>query len=284
MKIAISGASGFIGTHLSAFLAVRGHQITPLGRNMFRKEEFPRLLNIISESDIVINLAGAPINRRWTSGYKKILKDSRIIPTSSLAEAINTASKQPQLFISASAVGYYPTIGCYDEYNTQPGSDFLAELCQEWEAEARKVSPEVRLAITRFGIVLAPDGGALRQLLQAAAMKLTTVIGSGNQPFTWVDLQDLLRAMVFIIDTPELNGIFNLVAPCQITHAEFSRELALHTHTLMTLKIPAYFFRLLYGEGAGFLTRGQCVSPTRLSESGFRFTSENISDFFKQEK
>ena len=276
MNIAISGATGFIGTHLSAFLSDQGHQIVPLTRELFKQEAFPKLLSIISTMDVVINLAGAPINQRWTPAYKKILRDSRLHTTSILVDAINTASKPPQLFISTSAVGYYPSTGCYDEYDSIQGTGFLSELCRDWEAEAHKVLPDIRSVITRFGIVLSPDGGAYKQLTQITRLKLATIIGSGTQPFTWISLQDLMNAMAFIIGHPNLNGTFNLVAPQQITHTEFIRTLAQHTHTAITVKVPTPFFRLFYGQGAEFLTQGQCVRPTRLLEAGFNFQFKNI--------
>lgn len=284
MKIAISGATGFIGTHLSDYLTDKGYPIVPLTRELFKQEHFPKLLNIISTSDAVINLAGAPINRRWTPAYKRILLESRLNTTSAVVHAINTAGKPPRLFISASASGYYPSTGCYDEYDTPQASGFLAELCRRWEAEARKVTPEVRLAITRFGIVLSPEGGAFKQLNRITKMKLATIIGPGNQPFTWIDLQDLLRAMALIIESPNLSGTFNLVAPQKITNAQFTRELAYSVQTLITLKIPSPFFRLLYGEGATFLTQGQCISPKRLEEAGFHFNSANIRAFCERVK
>lgn len=283
MKIAISGATGFIGTHLSGYLRDKGHRIVPLKREHFNREHFSQLQVIISTSDVVINLAGAPINRRWTPAYKRILLESRLNTTSTLVNAINTAGKPPRLFISASASGYYPSTGCYDEYDTPQASGFLADLCRRWEAEARKVTPHVRLAITRFGIVLSPDGGAFQQLKRITKMKIAAIIGPGSQPFTWIDLQDLLRAITFIIESPNLSGTFNLVAPQKITNAQFTRELAHSAHTIITLKIPSPFFRLLYGEGATFLTQGQCISPKRLEEAGFRFRSAKIKGFLAKE-
>lgn len=282
MNIAISGATGFIGTHLSAFLTNQGHQITPLTREFFEKEAFPRLLSIISTTDIVINLAGAPINHRWTPTYKKQLRDSRLHTTAILVDAINTASKPPQLFISVSAVGYYPSTGCHDEYDNTQGTGFLSELCHDWETAARKVIPGIRSVITRFGIVLSPDGGAYQQLAKIADLKLATIIGTGHQPFTWISLQDLVSAMAFLIDHANLEGIFNLVAPEQITHKEFIKALAQHTHASITFKIPTPFFKLLYGQGAEFLTQGQCVRPTRLLENGFKFQFTNIHTLLNQ--
>ena len=164
MKIAISGASGFIGKRLSAFLELQGHQIVPLGRAMFRDNMSDQLIARLSQCEVVINLAGATINRRWTTEYKKELYNSRINVTRRLVQTINSLEQKPQLFISASAVGYYPTEGCHDDYSQERGEGFLSDLCCRWEAEAAKVHTDTRLVITRFGVVLSPDGGAFKEL------------------------------------------------------------------------------------------------------------------------
>ena len=139
MKIAISGASGYIGQHLTLFFTEKGDEVVPLGRNLFKEENFDELCHRVEPCDVVINLAGASINKRWTKAYKQELYDSRIRTTHQLVNAINTRDILPKLFISTSAVGYYPTSGEYDEYNNRQGEDFLARLCGAWEKEARAV-------------------------------------------------------------------------------------------------------------------------------------------------
>ena len=147
MKIAISGASGYIGQHLTLFFTEKGDEVVPLGRNLFKEENFDELCHRVESCDVVINLAGASINKRWTKAYKQELYDSRIRTTHQLVNAINTRDILPKLFISTSAVGYYPTSGEYDEYNNRQGEDFLARLCGAWEKEARACLPDVRLVI-----------------------------------------------------------------------------------------------------------------------------------------
>ena len=158
MRIAISGASGFVGTYLSNYFGNKGYEILPLSRKMLTEEYGGQLADVLSHSDIVINLAGASINGRWTASYKKELHDSRIITTRTLVNAINKLTNKPKIFISASAVGYYSSDRCYDENNAVLGSSFLSNLCCEWENEAKKIASDVRLAITRFGVVLAAKG------------------------------------------------------------------------------------------------------------------------------
>lgn len=281
MQIAISGSTGFIGSHLSVYLNQSGHQIIPLKRDIFQEGMLPRLMETINGCDIVINLAGAPINHRWSKKYKKILYDSRMIPTQMLVTAINSIKQPPKLFISTSAIGYYPSGDCYDENTEKRGSGFLAELCHRWEQEAYKLPPSVRLVINRFGVVLSPDGGALKPYTCMSKIKLNTVLGKGTQAFSWIALQDLLRAIRFIIDTPSLKGVFNFVAPQVVSNAEFAKAISQHYHTSVTLKVPRTLLQLIYGEASGFLTDDLCVRPTRLSEAGFHFQCENLDQFFK---
>ena len=281
MKIAISGASGFIGRYLSQHFIDKGHTIFPLSRESFTDEFSLELINILSQSDVVINLAGASINRRWTKAHKKELYDSRIITTRKLVNAINHAKSKPKGLISASAVGYYSSEGCYDEYNSIKGTGFLSNLCEQWEEEATKVSPDVRLAITRFGVVLATKEGAFDKMMLPAKYGIATIIGSGDQPFPWIDIEDLAHAMEYIIGTSALNGEVNLVTPEQISNKELMLAAGKHYNSLITIKIPASIFHILFGESAEFMTKGQCVYPKKLLDSGFVFKSKTIYDFFQ---
>ena len=195
MNIAISGASGFIGKHLTNSLSKAGYEIVPLDRSFFQEKKFKQLVQTLSRCDVIINLAGAPINKRWSASYKQELQDSRIRVTRSITRALDAAPRKPELMISASAVGYYPTEGTHDEYTGRRGNGFLPELCEAWEQEARHCPPATRLVITRFGIVLSPDGGAMRQMLLPLKMKLAAVIAPGTQPFPWISIHDLCRAI-----------------------------------------------------------------------------------------
>lgn len=279
MKIAISGASGFIGKHLTAFLTGQGHQVVPLGRAMFRENMSGQLMHVLSHCEVVINLAGASINHRWTAEYKKELYSSRIHVTRKIVQALNGLKQKPSLLISASAVGYYPTEGCFDEDSTERGTGFLSDLCHRWESEALKLPQETRLVITRFGVVLSPDGGALQQMLRPLKMRVAVTIGPGTQMFPWIDIRDLNKAMAHIIATPSINGATNLVAPEMLTQAQLMSKLALRHGRCFKFTMPASFFRLLLGEAAEFITKGQCVRPARLIESGFNFSSPTMDDF-----
>lgn len=279
LKIAISGATGFIGSYLSQYFTDKGHVVFPLTRKILMNESDSELAGILSQSDVVINLAGASINHRWTESYKKELYDSRIKTTRKIVATINQISNKPKLLISTSAVGYYPSQGCYDETNAVQGNGFLSSLCEEWEKEAKAVSPDVRLVITRFGVVLAERGGAFEKIVQSAKFGVAGIIGSGEQSFSWIDIADLAQAMEHVINNTNLSGVVNFVAPEQITNKDLIQAAAKHYRSFLTIKIPTCFFRMVFGEAAEFMTEGQCVQPKKLLESGFVFKSPTISEF-----
>lgn len=282
MNIAISGASGYIGKHLTDFLTKQGHSVVPLGRSMFREGMLGHLVQTLTHCDVVINLAGAPINKRWTPEYKHELYESRVLVTQRIVRALTTVRQKPRLLISASAVGYYPESNTYDEYSNIRGEGFLSDLCHAWEKEARHCPAETRLVITRFGVVLSADGGAMQKMLRPLQLtKVAAAVGPGNQSFPWIDIHDLCRAMEFIITQEELRGVVNLVAPQQITQLTFVSAMKKAYGALITVVVPAFLFRMMYGEAASFLTTGQQVRPTRLLENGFKFSVPTIETLFK---
>ena len=188
MNIAMTGATGYIGKHLSNYLTEKGgHRIIPLGRSMFREGMSGHLIQTLTHCDVIINLAGAPINKRWTPEYKQELFNSRIVVTHRIIRALNAVKTKPKLMISASAVGYYPPEVEADEYTRTRGDGFLSDLCYAWEKEAKHCPQPTRLVITRFGVVLSPDGGAMQQMLRPLqATKVATAIGPGTQSFPWI--------------------------------------------------------------------------------------------------
>lgn len=277
MKIAISGASGYIGRHLTTFFEGKGYEIVSLDRNLFKEEQFSLLCRRVAQCDVVLNLAGAPINKRWTNAYKQELYNSRIGVTRQLVRAINANEIMPRLFISISAVGYYSSVGEYDEYNAEQGDTFLARLCSDWEEAARTCSSGVRLVIARLGVVLSTDGGALEQMLRMQRLsRMGVVIGSGKQGFPWISMADLCRSFDFVIQEPHLQGVINMVSPQCITQKHLAVVLAKAYSIRRILSFPSCFFRLLLGEGASFLTEGQIVHPTKLLGFGFNYVYSTI--------
>lgn len=282
MKIAITGASGFVGKALSAHLREENHTIFPLDRSFFLPENRTKLADTLSECHAVINLAGANINHRWTSAYKKELIDSRVLVTRALVETINGLSEKPSVMISTSATGFLAEQACSDESHSQKGSGFLADLCEAWEKEARQISPDVRLVITRFGVVLAPHGGAFPKMATPCQYHLNVVLGSGSQVFSWIELNDLTRIMSFALKTPSLKGVVHACAPGHITQAELAKKLAAHFHTWVSLPMPSLMLRLLMGEAAEVITETQCALPGKLTDAGFFFQVPDIDTFLKK--
>lgn len=280
MKIAISGATGFIGTHLTAYLTGLGHRAVPLGRPAFRSQE--SLAAALAGCGAVVNLAGAPIDRRWSDAYKKQLYDSRIGTTRKLVAAINEMNPAPKVFVSASAVGYYPDQGCYDEYTAVKGTGFLSDLCESWEREASRVVPGIRLAVARFGVVLAPDEGVFAKMAFPFRKGIAVRIASGAQIFAWIDIGDLVRALTFILSSDMLAGAINLTAPERLTNAAFARAAARHYAARLHVAVPGWALRLLYGEASGMLVSGPCAIPRKLLDAGFVFNAPEIATFMSK--
>lgn len=271
MKIAISGSSGFVGKHLTTFFRGKGDEVIPLSHSFFSAKTNEDLQTVLSGCDVVINLAGASINQRWTASAKQKIADSRIQVTRRLVSVINAMPGKPSLFISASAVGIYPDEGIYTENNSSEGHSFLAKVCALWEDEAQRLTTDVRLVITRFGIVLAMDGGALPKMLLPFRLFIGGRMASGQQGFSWIHIEDLMYAMQFIIDHPELSGPVNFVSPQPVNNQSFVEEVSVMMHRPAWFPVPAFVFRLLYGEGEIMMTKGQQAYPARLMSAGYTF-------------
>jgi uncharacterized protein len=274
-KIAISGASGLIGSHLTNHFKSRKWEVIPLGRKDFGGS-LEALADKIEMADFLINLAGAPIIKRWTKKHKEEIYNSRILTTRKMVQAIELVKNKPALMISASAVGIYDHECVQDEHSNQLAGDFLSKVCIDWEAEAEKVSPPTRLAIIRLGIVLARKGGALKTMLPIFKLGIGGKIATGSQPFAWIHVDDVVKAIEFIIQDPEAKGVFNFVAPHLINNRQFTVALGKAVKRPAFMFVPALALRLLYGKAAVTLTRGQKVVPMRLKKAGFDFKFKEI--------
>jgi len=270
MKIAISGASGFVGTALRKSF----EDVVAISRADFKDNN----LNKIKDCDVVINLAGAPIIKRWSDEYKKELYSSRIDTTKALVDAIKDSSVK--YFISTSAVGFYPEDkACDEESCSDGGDDFLANLCKDWETEAKKCS--VDTAIVRFGIVLDKSGGALAQMYTPFSMGLGGPIGDGKSWFSWIDLKDLVSIFHFLIDN-KLSGTFNATAPNPVLNKDFTKSFAQVLHKPAFLPIPKFALHAMYSEGATVLTGSKRVYPKMLLSKGFEFQYKSIDECLKR--
>ena len=203
--------------------------------------------------------------------------------TRKLVEAVNRLHEPPGVMISASAVGYYGSSGgCHGELDAPEADSFLAELCVAWEKEAGLVNSSVRLVLTRFGVVLSPDGGALPEMMRPARFGVTATAGNPDHLFSWVALEDLADALVFIMGRQDISGPVNVTAPERTTNREFYRAAAEHFHTRLSIRVPDAVLRLLMGEASQVITGGQCAVPETLMREGFTFQYPDIRTFFNK--
>lgn len=274
--VSITGSTGFVGTNLIQMFKNKGFKTIRIKRSDIKNID--RLKKIVEESDLIINLAGANIINRWSESYKKVLYSSRIETTKALVEAMIIADKQPKLFISTSAIGVYKNKECYSENDFEFEDDFLANLCKKWENTALRIQNfGVRVAIFRFGIVMG-NGGALEKMLTPFKLGLGGTIGNGKQDFSFIHIEDLLRAYEFIYENNNLSGIFNLTAPSPTTNLGLTKALGKTLGRPTILPLPNFILNFIFSEGAKVLTDGQCVKPQRLIENGFKFKYKTIDE------
>ena len=289
MKIVISGASGLIGTPLVTRLRGKGHEVVRLVRRAPARGEAqwdPKagFLDpaILEGADAVIHLSGAGIgDKRWTDAYKREVLESRTLSTSLLARTIATLERKPRVFLSGSAIGIY---GARDDEalteSSAHGTGFLADVCEQWEAAAAPASDAgVRTVFLRTGIVLSPQGGALKKLLAVFKIGIGGRFGSGKQWQSWISLDDELGAIEFLLDAP-VSGPVNLTAPQPVTNAEFTRVLARVVKRPAVLPIPSFGPKLLLGAelADALLFTGQRVLPNVLTTNGYVFAHATLED------
>ncbi len=274
LKVVVTGASGLIGGALVGALRANGDDVVTATR------EVPEL----GGADAIVHLAGSPIARRWTARRKKEIVASRVEGTRRIVDAIAGMERPPRVFVCASAIGFYGNRG--DELLTEAsmvGRDFLADVVQQWESAARSVVG-VRSVQFRFGIVLSPNGGALAKMLPAFRIGFGGRLGSGAQWMSWIALHDLVRVIRFAIESQELSGAVNAVAPESVTNAEFSRVLGRVLRRPAAMPVPAFVLRAVFGEMADLtMLASQRVRPERLERAGFRFECPELEGALRYE-
>jgi uncharacterized protein (TIGR01777 family) len=302
MKIAITGATGFVGSRLVERLQTEGHQIVVLTRNSARAEQvFPRSAfpnvemvaytateagdwqQAIAGCDGVVNLAGEPISERWSPQHKQGILNSRKLGTQRLVEAIIQAEPKPQVLVNASAIGYYGTseTATFDE-TSAAGDDFLAHVCQEWESEARKVTEAgVRLVIFRIGIVLGM-GGAIAKMLPPFKLFAGGPIGTGRQWFSWIHQEDLVSLIIRALTQPDMEGVYNATAPNPVRMGEFCATMGQVLNRPSWLPVPGFALEVLLGDGAKVVLEGQQVLPKRTQSTGFQYQYPTVQQALKQ--
>ena len=271
--VALAGASGLIGTYLSSNL--NEYDLLKISRNDLQLADAD-FAEKYQESDIVINLSGAPVIRRWTKRYKKEILDSRISTTKKLGCIMEYNKDRERLYLSASAIGIYNDEEIHTEDSAAWGEGFMAEVVGKWETEAQKIeSPKTKVCILRTGIVLAVDGGMLAMLLPFFRKGLGAWIGRGDQYFSWIHMEDFIRALIFLIENRK-RGIYNMTAPGYCTNKKFTKSLGQIIKRPVRFMLPKMLFSLLYGKGAAIVTGGQAVVPARLIKEGFHFNFQSV--------
>lgn len=288
-RVAIAGASGLIGRALTTALRSSGHAVVRLVRgeaggggtiswNPSRGEIDPARLEGV---DAIVNLAGENVGGgRWTATRREAIRQSRIGTTRTLVQAIAKLSRKPTVLVNASAVGFYGQRG--DEVLTETsaaGAGFLAEVCQAWEAEAIAAERSgVRVVVTRFGVVLAPQGGALAKMLPLFRCGLGGRMGDGQQWMSWITLADAVRAILHLMNASQSRGPYNLAAPEPVTNARFTAALAAALRRPAILPVPAWGLRIVFGEMADATVLASTRAlPARLSREGFGFEQPEIA-------
>ncbi|MBV9495958.1 MAG: TIGR01777 family oxidoreductase [Acidobacteria bacterium] len=288
MKIVIAGGTGFLGEPLVRRLTAGGHDVAVLSRDPAKVRAGRGVAwdgrsqgawsAEVAKAEVVINLAGENIGEgRWTADRKRRLINSRLHATNAIVEALQKNDKHPT-FVSASAIGYYGPHG--DEIlaeDSPRGSGFLAELVEQWEDAARKAESITRLVLPRFGVVLARSGGALGQMLLPFRFGVGGPIGSGKQWMSWVDRDDVLRAVSWLIERESAHGVYNVTAPDPARNRDFVRALGRALHRPAIMPAPAFALKIAFGEMAEeILLTGQRVVPKRLLAEGFTFESTDL--------
>lgn len=294
MKIIISGASGFVGSALAAELARRGNQVVTLVRRKPNDDRSEHQWNpaageldprAISSTDAIINLNGRNISDgRWTSKIKKELRSSRLDATKTIVGAIGRADDPPPLLISFSATGYYGDRGAEELDETSArGHGFLADLSSDWEAAAADAASNgTRVVFARPGMILG-DGGALAKMLTPFKLGLGGPLGSGRQFWPWISMDDVVGAIVHILEHDNIHGPVNLAAPQEVTSKTFARALGEHLGVMAFLPAPAFALKLAMGEMAeALLLSSQRVVPAVLQETGYEFKAPSLAEAFRQ--
>ncbi|MFV0388600.1 MAG: TIGR01777 family oxidoreductase [Pyrinomonadaceae bacterium] len=290
MKILVTGAGGFVGSRLTPALKSVGHNVLKLSRsnleNSYDVQWNPKTgiaadeLKKLEGIGAVIHLAGESVaDGNWSDEKKARIRESRVEGTRALVDSLNSLIKKPKIFIGASAIGYYGNRG--EEILTEEsakGEGFLAEVAADWESEIQRASIFAeRVNTVRIGIVLSKEGGALGAMLTPFSYGVGGVLGSGKQYMSWVALEDLVRAFVFLINNDEINGVVNAVSPNPVTNQEFTAALGKVLNRPTVIPIPEFGIKFIFGEkGQKLLLDGARVLPKALEDAGFEFEYPKI--------
>ncbi|HEY3835261.1 MAG TPA: TIGR01777 family oxidoreductase [Bryobacteraceae bacterium] len=281
MRIVVTGASGFIGKRFAASLREAGHQVVTLGRGESADYRWDSSIDAPAEAfegaGAVVHLAGEKVAQRWTAEAKQRIRDSRVLGTERLIHGLSITRNRPRVLVCGSAVGYYGDRG--DDFlpeDATPGNGFLAQVCREWEAKA-DLGEALGMQVTkvRTGLVLGPDGGALKQMLTPFKLGVGGRLGNGRQWMPWIHLDDIVGIFRHAIDL-SFQGILNGAAPGVATNADFTTALGKALHRPTAFPAPAFALKLMLGEMAGMVLASQRVVPRATQASGYRFQYSDL--------
>jgi uncharacterized protein len=286
MRVAVTGGTGMIGRRVVDALRARGDEVTVLSRgapgavHWPEPESEPPPPEALAGRDGVIHLLGENVAQRWTDAAKRRIRESRELGTRNLVDGLSRLAdgERPETLVSMSGIGFYGARGDERVDETEPpGEDFLAQVVQAWEAEARRAEElGMRVAIARTGVVLAPDGGALGKMLPPFKLGVGGPVAGGRQYMPWVHLDDVVGALLLLLDRGK--GVYNVAAPEPVTNRELSKALGRALKRPAVMPVPALAIRALYGEMAFIVTTGVRAVPARLMGDGYAFAQPDLDD------
>ena len=286
MQLALTGATGFVGRHVIRLAVRRGYEVIAFTRNPAQtvhdcigtRAFSPGTPPDLSGCNAVIHLAGENVAGLWTRGKMQRIRESRVLGTRQIAEAIRTSSHPPDVLVSASAIGFYGDSGEAELSEDSPGgAGFLADTCREWEREAIAAESHCRTVRARIGLVLGRRGGALRMMLPFFRLGLGARIGNGRQWLSWIHAEDLASLLLFAVENLDVRGAMNATAPWPVRNAEFTRTLARSVRRPAFLAVPAPVLRLLLGEFSRELLDSKRVLPAAATGHGFGFRFSELA-------
>ncbi len=296
MNICVAGGTGFVGTRLTQRLMSHGHDVTVIsskGKSSSKNDQYPHSLQAdttkggewqkeLGGYEVIINLTGRTIFNYWTEAYKKQIYSSRVDTTRNIVDGLPEQTET--ILLNASAAGFYGDSGDTEQDESKSaGKDFLATVCQDWEQEALRAKDKgARVATMRFGVVLGKGGGAIETMKTPFKFGLGGPIGNGRQWFPWIHIDDLVSAILFLINGAILQGAFNFTAPGQVRQKEFAKKLAGALHRPAFLPAPSFLMKTVLGEFGKSLLLGQKVVPQALQENGFVFQYPQLEDALEE--
>ncbi len=293
-KIIITGATGLIGKKLTIALIDRGDEVIVFSRDAEKaKSIFPQAMECVEwdyrkpelwkskldNADAIIHLAGINLfSKRWNDDFKKAVLDSREVSTKNLVEAIKSCTNKPEVFISASGIGYYGDCGeTVLNENSPKGNDFLADVCEVWESESRKIGDYgIRNVQIRTGLVLSPEDGALKQMLPTFKFFIGGPLGNGKQWSSWLHIDDIVGIYLQALDNQQLQGAINAASPNPVRMKEFAKTLGKVLKRPSLFPVPQFALKIVVGEAAEVVTASQRINSKKVLDSGYKFKFEKL--------